>query len=773
VIMLSATPFNLRSDDLYNQLHMLNPALFPDQQLFNLLLKQIRSVNHAIVLAKKDETESRAALMRYAGELKTIADGNSFISEDYSRLYDKIAAGEVLTVKDKVDFERIASMLNPIATSFTRTLKRDALEHRVTRETMTLEVHFTPQEADVYNSFLETNLMRYRMFGVSERAFGLILNGLERIAASSIIALEKNVKKFINMPDEVFAAMLSEEGDVDLKSAKAMKKLLQESYSELLRKIRLVGDNDSKYDTFKHLVEEIREVSGDNKRIIVFSFYTETLRYLRRKLVADGYKVALMYGKTPDETPQRQKDEDGFQVFGRRDIMNDFEAGKYEILLVSEVGGEGLDFQFCTSLINYDLPYNPMRIEQRIGRIDRMGQEADKIIVGNLCIDNTIDIVINRVLLTRIADATDLVGEMEPIIAKELAEINELIITREFTEEELERRERELEQRIEKARQTREEFEEARYDLVNDKGFREEFEDAIKQSRISPYESLLYTYSFLKKEKGCWCKPVSKSAAVIHVSKDICDRLKAYDRKMNLGKSGDEIRSLVNNSGDLEIEFDGDSAYVNKNRVFFKPAGAFIHFITDYIRAFDAETPENVFYSVLKKNQVNDADPGRYWLFVYDMEFKGFFETRSYEYFLIDEAGSRIECLDDDKKKRLLQEVKTGRVPAEVSFDNFDDLQMSVEEAAEARKEELAAEAMGKNNVKIGSRIRGIRNLSEIRIRQLEDDLVGAAGKDEERLRRAIAREKKKAADKISILEEKLKYVGTYALDSISLIDVM
>ena len=480
-----------------------------------------------------------------------------------------------------------------------------------------------------------------------------------------------------------------------------------------------------------------------------------------------------MYGKTPDETPQRQKDEDGFQVFGRRDIMNDFEAGKYEILLVSEVGGEGLDFQFCTSLINYDLPYNPMRIEQRIGRIDRMGQEADKIIVGNLCIDNTIDIVINRVLLTRIADATDLVGEMEPIIAKELAEINELIITREFTEEELERRERELEQRIEKARQTREEFEEARYDLVNDKGFREEFEDAIKQSRISPYESLLYTYSFLKKEKGCWCKPVSKSAAVIHVSKDICDRLKAYDRKMNLGKSGDEIRSHVNNSGDLEIEFDGDSAYVNKNRVFFKPAGAFIHFITDYIRAFDAETPENVFYSVLKKNQVNDADPGRYWLFVYDMEFKGFFETRSYEYFLIDEAGSRIECLDDDKKKRLLQEVKTGRVPAEVSFDNFDDLQMSVEEAAEARKEELAAEAMGKNNVKIGSRIRGIRNLSEIRIRQLEDDLVGAAGKDEERLRRAIAREKKKAADKISILEEKLKYVGTYALDSISLIDVM
>ena len=140
--------------------------------------------------------------------------------KDYLRLYDKIKDGEVLGTNDKVDFERVASLLNPIATSFTRTLKRDAIEHRVTRETMTLEVHYTPQEADIYNSFLETNLLRYRMFGVSERAFGLILNGLERIAASSIIALEKNIKRFINMPDEVFASMLSDEGDIDIKSVR-------------------------------------------------------------------------------------------------------------------------------------------------------------------------------------------------------------------------------------------------------------------------------------------------------------------------------------------------------------------------------------------------------------------------------------------------------------------------------------------------------------------------------------------------------------------------
>ena len=772
VVMLSATPFNLRSDDLYNQLHMLNPALFPDQQLFQQLIKQIRSVNQAIVLAKKDAPESRAELIHYVDRLKPVAEDNTFIADDFSVLYNKIINGEVLDVKDKVDFERIVSMLNPIATSFTRTLKRDAIEHRVTRETMTLEVHFSQEEADVYHSFLETNLLRYRMFGVSERAFGLIVNGLERIAASSIIALEKNIKRFMYMSDEAFASMLSEEGEIDLKSVRAMKKLLQESYSELFDKIKLIGNNDSKYITFKQLIENIQAASGDNKRIIVFSFYTETLKYLRRRLVTDGYDVALMYGKTPDETPERKADEDGFKIFGRNDIIRDFEAGKYEILLVSEVGGEGLDFQFCTSLINYDLPYNPMRIEQRIGRIDRMGQEADKIIIGNLCIDNTIDTVINRVLLTRIANAADLVGELEPIIANELAEINELIITREFSDDEIKQRELELKQRIEKARQTREEFDEARYELVNDKGFRKEFEDAIKQSRISPYESLLFTYSFLKKENGCWCKQISNSAAFIHVSRDICERLKAYNKKMNLGKSGEEIRRLIDNGGDLEIDFDGDSAYANKQRVFFKPAGAFIHFIIDYIRAFESENVENVFYAKLKRNSLSVLDPGRYWLFIYDMEYKGFFETRSYEYFISNEEGSNVVCLDEEQKKQLLQGIKNEKVPSDVSFESFDEMRMNIEDSVENRKEKYAVEAMGKNNVKIGSRIQALRNLSNIRVRDLEDELVGASGKEEERLRRSLEKEKKKVEDKIGILEEKMKYVGTYALDAICLIDI-
>lgn len=773
VIMLSATPFNLKSDDLYNQLHMLNPTLFPEQQIFNQLLKQIRNVNQAISLVKKDDTDSRQKLIGYIDLLRDLSESNEYLSEEFIPLYRKIKAGDPLSIKEKVDFERIVNMLNPIASSFTRTLKRDAIPHRVTRETMTLEVHYTPEEANVYNSFLETNLQRYRMFGVSERAFGLILNGLERIAASSIIALEKNIKKFIYMSDEQFAELLSEDGEVDLKTAKVMKKMLEESYSDLLRKVKLVGNNDSKYSTFKQLVENVQEASGSNKRIIVFSFYTETLRYLRRRLTEDGYRVALMYGKTPEETPNNQKDEDGFKIYGRSEIMKDFEDGKYDIMLVSEVGGEGLDFQFCSSLINYDLPYNPMRIEQRIGRIDRMGQESDKIIIGNLCIENTIDVVINRVLLSRIADAADLVGELEPIIAKELVEINELIITHEFNEEEIAKRTREIEQRIEKARQTREEFEEARYDLVNDKGFRNEFEKSIKNSRISPHESLLFTYSFLKKENGCWCKVISESAALIHVSKDICDRLRAYYKKYNLGKAGEEIKKLLDNNGELEIDFDGNSAYENNTRIFFKPSGVWIRFIIDYLRTFDSESEDNLFYASIKKGVLNDIGKGRYWLFVYDMEYKGFFETRTFEYIIANENGSFVHCLSDDETKQLFKEVKNAKLPQDFTLDFFDDMRMSIEDAAENRKEEFSSEAMGKNSVKIGSRMQAVKSLSDIRIRNLESELMGAAGKNEERIKKTIEREHKKVSEQLAVLEDKLRFVGTYALDAVCLIDVV
>ena len=102
----------------------------------------------------------------------------------------------------------------------------------------------------------------------------------------------------------------------------------------------------------------------------VFAFFKATLNYLLRRLEGDGFGVCIIHGDIdPEERPEiieRFKTEDGL-----------------EILLSSRVGSEGLDFQFCSTLFNYDLPWNPMEVEQRIGRLDRIGQKSPVINIYN------------------------------------------------------------------------------------------------------------------------------------------------------------------------------------------------------------------------------------------------------------------------------------------------------------------------------------------------------------------------------------------------------
>ena len=233
-------------------------------------------------------------------------------------------------------------------------------------------------------------------------------------------------------------------------------------------------------------------------------------------------------------------------------------------------------------------------------------------------------------------------------------------LTKEFTEAELLKREKEIEQRIEKAKQTREEFDEARYELVNDKGFRDEFEADIKKSRVSPRESLLFTYSFLKKENGCSLKIISETSGIIHVSKDICERIRSYIKRMNLGKRGEELQALVDSGGDLLIDFDGDAAYANKEAVFFKPAGAWIHFAIDYLRALNTENYEDLFYATIKEKDVDELEKGRFWIFSYEMEFDGFFiDKDGYALGIRDELADVIKVDAFKKQMKDIIEYRT------------------------------------------------------------------------------------------------------------------
>ena len=97
-----------------------------------------------------------------------------------------------------------------------------------------------------------------------------------------------------------------------------------------------------------------------------------------------------------------------------------------DVLLFSEVGCEGLDYQFCDCIVNYDLPWNPMRVEQRIGRIDRNGQQSESVAIVNLITPGTVDADIYERCLVRIGVFENALGSSEEILGDISREIRNI-----------------------------------------------------------------------------------------------------------------------------------------------------------------------------------------------------------------------------------------------------------------------------------------------------------------------------------------------------------
>ena len=116
-------------------------------------------------------------------------------------------------------------------------------------------------------------------------------------------------------------------------------------------------------------------VKQANDKVIIFTEYRATQIYLQWYLHSNGISSVLFNGKFNKS---------------KRDYMKHLFKERAQVLIATEAGGEGINLQFCHHVINYDLPWNPMKLEQRIGRVHRLGQEHD-VHIYNLAIENTIE----------------------------------------------------------------------------------------------------------------------------------------------------------------------------------------------------------------------------------------------------------------------------------------------------------------------------------------------------------------------------------------------
>jgi hypothetical protein len=174
--------------------------------------------------------------------------------------------------------------------------------------------------------------------------------------------------------------------------------------------------SDSKFEKFKSSLVGTLE-SG--KRVIIFTQYLDTLDFIRERLVPSyGDQVACYSGRGGevwDAHNNKWKLVDKSEIKSRSKVEH---PKSIRILLGTEAASEGLNLQQFSALYNYDLPWNPMRVEQRIGRIDRIGQQAPIVTISNLYVTGTIEEDAYITLKNRIRVFEEVVGPLQPILAE-------------------------------------------------------------------------------------------------------------------------------------------------------------------------------------------------------------------------------------------------------------------------------------------------------------------------------------------------------------------
>jgi len=159
--------------------------------------------------------------------------------------------------------------------------------------------------------------------------------------------------------------------------------------------------------------EVLRSVSQDGRAILVFTEYTDTLRYLRDYFVPLYRETLGCYsgagGQLWDGSRWRSVTKDV--------ITSTLREGRLKVLICTDAASEGLNLQAAGGVINYDLPWNPSKVEQRIGRVDRIGQQMREIRVINFFLEDSVDQRVYAVLRERCGLFEHFVGSMQPVLA--------------------------------------------------------------------------------------------------------------------------------------------------------------------------------------------------------------------------------------------------------------------------------------------------------------------------------------------------------------------
>ena len=410
-VLLSATPIQTGSENLYSLMNLLSPERFENEWTFDYMLK-------------KDSVYIKLAncLQHFSS---TKEDFEKILKNEYTDNNNEVI-NEIRNKEDEIfnSNERRMSYADELRAQvfynnlFNRTRRRFVFGNTAKRKPYAVKFSLSENEMDIYNRV--TDLVRNMSCGRSEiMTFALIAR--QRQMASCLPAAFKDWKSKYeeqefpvqNADDNNDSIEFDGETEEILSEAKNVYKDLTPFYETVIKEFQDIRFEDlKKHDSkFNEFLKSIKRLLSDNpkEKIIVFSFFRSTNEYLEKRLEEEGISAVAIkggMGSRKDELLEQFRDVDSVNV-----------------LISSEVGSEGLDLQFASVEYNYDLPWNPMRLEQRIGRIDRIGQKAEVLRIYNLCCQNTIEDRILERLYERVKIFENSIGDMEDIVGQPIQEL--------------------------------------------------------------------------------------------------------------------------------------------------------------------------------------------------------------------------------------------------------------------------------------------------------------------------------------------------------------
>jgi SNF2 family DNA or RNA helicase len=286
------------------------------------------------------------------------------------------------------------------------------------RDVQSIPIPFSGEEQDLYNA-LDDLIDRLMQAHGTRQGAGFVLTVYRRRLTSSWAAIRKTLLRRLERERlEIDEELLEEAEDEGLETGEGTTvddtQALPLSDADIAQ-IRSFVDridavNDSKFDRLHADLDAARSAGHST---IVFTQFGHTLDYLRDRLVG-AYRSQLATF-TGDGGREFREDE-GWVGVSKRDLVEAIRSHRITVLLATDAASEGLNLQTCSYLVNFDMPWNPMRVEQRIGRIDRLGQPRDEIAIRNYFVPGTVEEHVYAALAKRIDSFHELLGNLQPIL---------------------------------------------------------------------------------------------------------------------------------------------------------------------------------------------------------------------------------------------------------------------------------------------------------------------------------------------------------------------